>query len=127
MSLGAYYDTNESFYDEPSIRVSCFRGRSGFTFDGGGPWIALGETSLNIRFGDQTAGEGTFYRTDKGSDSLESVWFSERDSRDIVEFIEQAEHQGKDVTMGVSGDIDTVVADFDVTGFTTNFQRLPCS
>ena len=27
--------------------------------------------------------------------------------------------------MGVSGDIDAVVANFDVTGFTTNYQRLP--
>ena len=29
--------------------------------------------------------------------------------------------------MGASSDYATVVADFDVTGFTTNFQRLTCS
>ena len=127
MSLRAYYDTNERFYDEPSIRMSCFDGNPNFTFDGGGPWIALGEAGLNLRFAEQEAGEGTYYWTDSGSSSLESIWFKRRDTRDILAFLEQADRQGKDVTMGVSGDYDTVVADFDVSGFTTNFQRLPCS
>lgn len=127
MSLRAFYDTNERFHDEPSIRVSCFQGSPNFTFDSGGPWIGLGETGFNLRFEDQAVDEGTFYWTDRGSDDLEAVWFSTKDTRHILDFLQNADHQGRDVTMGVSGDYDTVVADFDVTGFTVNFQRLPCS
>ena len=125
--MGAYYDTNERFYDEPDIRISCFGEDATFTFDGGGPWIALGEARLNIRFADRGPEEGTYYWTDRGSDDLESIWFSSRDTKSILEFIEDADRQGKDVRMGASSDYDTVVADFDVAGFTTNLQRLPCS
>ena len=126
ISLDSHYDTNESFYDEPGIRVSCFRGNPGFTFDGGGPWIeGNGRSGLNLRFAEQEPENGTFYWTD--DNDFEYVGFDRRDERDILTFLEQAERQGKDVRMGVSGDYDTVVADFDVTGFTTNFQRLPCS
>ena len=127
MSLRAYYDTNESFYDDARIRVSCFRGSSDFTFDGGGEWIGLGETGLNLRYEGQDVEQGTWYWTERGSDDLESVWFDNRSTQAILSFIEQADRQGRDVTMGVSGDYGTVIADFDVTGFATNFQRLPCS
>ena len=127
VSLRAYYDTNERFYDEPSIRVSCILGNPGFTFDGGGPWIGLGETGFSIRFEDQDIKASEWYWTDRGSGDLEAIWFSTQDTRDILAFLEQADRQGKNVRMGVSGDYDTVVADFDVTGFTTNSQRLPCS
>ena len=44
MALDAYDDTNESFYDDVSMRLSCHRNRPFFVLDGGGPWIALGET-----------------------------------------------------------------------------------
>ena len=127
MSLRAYYDTNESFYDEPGIRISCFQGAPNFTFDSGGPWIGLGEMGLSVRYEDQDVNQGTWYRTDKGSDDLESVWFSDRDTQAILGFIENADRQSKNVTIGASSDYDTVVSDFDVTGFTANFQRLPCS
>ena len=127
INLGAYYNTNESFYDEPDILISCFDEDANFTFDGGGPWIALGEAGLNIRFADLGPEEGTYYWTDRGSDDLERIWFSSRDAKSILEFFKQAERQGKDVRIGVSGDYATVVADFDVAGFTANFQRLSCS
>ena len=63
---------------------------------------------------------------------MESIWFSYEDSRDILEFIEQADRQNRDVRMGAIGIVDgeladSVVADFDVTGFIINFQRMPCS
>ena len=129
--LEAYYNANESFHDEPDILVSCFRGNSYFTFDGGGPWIALGEARMNIRFASQGPEEGTHYSTDRGSEDLGSIVFGSRDTNAILKFIQDADQQGKDVRMVVSGDhhavVAAVVADFDVTGFTTNFQRLPCS
>ena len=129
LALDAYDDTNESFYDDAGLRVSCFLGRDSpsFTFDGGGPWIALGETSLNIRFENQAARDGPFYHTDKGSDDLERVWFNSRDTEAILRFLEDADRQDKDVTMGAVSDYATVVAYFDVTGFTANFHLLPCS
>ena len=45
----------------------------------------------------------------------------------MVRFIKSAEVQRRDVTMEISGGPAAVVAHFDVTGFSTNFQRLPCS
>ena len=126
ISLRAYYDTNESFYDEPRIRVSCWGNAPRFVFDGGGPWIGGGGRSgLSLRFAEQGLENGTYFWTD--DNDFEYVGFDRRDSLNILAFFEQAERLGKDVTMGVSGDYDTVVADFDVAGFTTNFQRLPCS
>ena len=127
MVLDAYYDTNEQFHDDAAVVISCFRGVPNFTFDSGGEWIGLGETGLNLRFSGQEPDAGTYYWTDKGSDDLEIVWFDDRDTKAILDFLREANIQGKDVRMGVSGDYDTVVADFDLTGFTTNFQRLPCS
>ena len=127
MSLDAYDDTNESFYEEPSISVGCFGGSPSVILRGGGPSIALGETGVNFRFTDQEVGEGTHLRTDSGSDDLESVWFTPRQNREIIAFLQDAESQGKDITIGAVGDYATVVADFEITGFETNFHRLPCA
>ena len=128
MSLDAYWDTNESFYDAPNIKFGCgARKQSAFTFDGGGPWIGLSESAINIRFEEYGPEQGTRLETAFGSDDLETVFFSERDDIQIYVLLEDADQQGKDLTMAVVGDYATVVANFDVTGFTTNFQRLPCS
>ena len=123
ISLDAFYDTNESFYDTPSIRVGCFRGHSTFSFDGGGEWIALGETVMSLRIGD---GERAFFRTDSGSSDLASARFSGRDAREIISIIREAEHQRATLRIGASSDYATVVADFDVTGFERNYRRLDC-
>ena len=126
MSLEAYSDTNESFYDEAGVRISCWRGSPSLVFDGGGPWIGgTGRTGLNVRFASAKPEEGTHFRTD--DNDFEYVEFDRTESAGIIAFIEDAERQRKDVTFGAVGDYDTVVADFDVTGFTTNYQRLPCS
>ena len=126
ISLDAYNDTNQSFYDDASIRISCWRNAPSLVFDGGGEWIGgVGRTGLNIRTTEQAIEEGIYFWTE--DNDLEYVGFDRRESLNILALFEQAERLGKDVTMGVSGDYDTVVADFDVTGFTANFQRLPCS
>ena len=62
-----------------------------------------------------------------GLDDLEIIWPSTGDSTEIVRFLESAELQRRDVTLEISGGPAAVTAHFDVTGFTTNFQRLPCS
>ena len=128
IALDAYEDTNEDFYDKPSISISCFREQPFFAFDGGGPSIALGQTGMNIRWVTQDPEQGTHFRTDSGSDDLETIWFTDRDTRAILGLIQDAERQSTDITIGAVGEYDAVVvADFDVTGFTTNYQRLPCS
>ena len=127
LSLDAHWDTNESFYETPAIRISCFRDQQFFTFDSGGPWIGLGKAGLNLRFDHQESADGTYFWTDRGSDDLENIWFDRRDSEAIIEFIQNADDQAHGITIGVSSDYATVVAGFDVTGFAANFQLLPCN
>lgn len=126
ISLYAYDSTNEWFHDEPNIRISCRRGSDlGFVFDGGGEWIGgVRETGLSIREAGQPADAGTWFWTE--DNDLEYVGFDPRPSEEIMEILLEMEQHGQDVTLGVSGDYDTVVADFDVTGVATNLQRLPC-
>ena len=125
ITLDAYDDTNESFYDTPDIDVSCLLGGAFFTFNGGGPWIALGETGFSLAIGD---GERNWFITDRGSDDLESIWFDDDDEQSIIELIQIAERQGDTIRIGAVSEYDSVVvAWFDVTGFTVNYQRLPCS
>ena len=123
LSLGAYYDTNEDFYDDAGMRISCLRGDVGFTFDSGGPWIALGEAGISVQIGN---GDRTWFRTDSGSDDLERIWFDDRDSEAIIGLLQSAGQQGETLTIGASSDADTVVARFDVVGLTANLRLLPC-
>ena len=125
ITLDAYDDTNEYFYDEASISLSCFRGGLRLVFNGGGEWIGgATRTGLSVRYMGQGPDQGMYYWTD--GNALEYVGFDSRATASIVEFLLQAEREGRDVTIGVSGSLDTVVADFDLTGLSTNLQRLPC-
>lgn len=133
ISLDAYNDTNESFYDTPDMDISCSRGNLWFRFDGGGPLIGWGETGLSVLIGSPFGtrpdwSSATTFWTDEGSDDLERVWSDSRDSAAIISLIQDTERQEEPLTIGVVGELEgnAVFADFDVTGFTTNFQRLPC-
>ena len=126
ISLKAYEDTNESFYEEASIGVSCFRNKPFLNFSSVGPWLLPDDVSVNFHLVDQEPGEGLYLRTDEGSEDLESVWFTDRQTRDIIAFLRDTERAGKDMTIGAVG-VNTVVADFDVTGFETNYLRLECA
>ena len=126
ISIKSYDDTNEDFYDEPGVRISCRRGYPSFVFDGGGPWIGgIGTTGLNARFVSDAIEDGQWFWTE--DNEFEYVGFERMESAGIINIIQDADLQDRDLIFGVSGDYDTVVADFDVTGFTTNYQRLPCS
>lgn len=132
INLRAYDDNNEEPHRDPSIRVSCIAGISSFAFDGGGPLIGVGVTGLLIGYLDQDISEGTWYFTVDNTSDFELVWFNESDNKAILQFIEQADHQNRNVSMGAVGDAGgdadvRVVAFFDVTGFVVNYQRLPCS
>ena len=126
--LEAYEDTNTGIYGDASIRVSCYDGEPNFTFDSGGPWVGLGEVKFSIRFTDQAPEAGTYW-TDNRSEGFEWIWFGSHETSSILAHIEEAERQGKDLTIEASdgNSEETVVADFDVTGFTVSYQRLPCS
>ena len=113
-------------YDDTSIQVSCYKGEPNFMLVGGGPWIGVGDIKLNIRFVGRAPEEGTYW-TDKVVDAFEWIWFGTQETSSILAYIEEAERQGKDITIETFGDDETVVANFDVTGFTMSYQRLPCS
>lgn len=125
-------DSNEELTRDPYMYAYCLAGNPKFGFNGGGLLIGLGTTIMNIHYTDQDISEGTSYHKEGTSDNFEIVWFSAEDSRLILQFIEQADRQNKDVRTVVANYIDgevddVVVADFDVTGYLVNFQRLPCS
>ena len=122
MALDDYDDTNESFYDDVSMRLSCHRDRPLVVLDGGGLWIALGETggSIGIRESDPV-----WYWTDVGSDDLARVWFDRRDTVSILDVIAEAERRQQPLKIGASSDGGTVVAWFDVTGFAIDRACLP--
>ena len=95
--------------------------------------IGWGETGLSVLIGSPFGtrpewSSATTFWTDEGSDGLERVWSDSRDSAAIISLIQDAERQEEPLTIGVVGELEgnAVFADFDVTGFTTNFQRLPC-
>ncbi len=129
--LRAYATSNDESDDEPIIRMACFSDSPWFIFDGGGPLIGLGETFLNIHYRDEDISD-TWYETEGGSNDSERIWFNDSDSEAISLFIKEADHQDRDVRIGVVNtlngrNLNTVIADFDVTGYAVNFGRLPCS
>ena len=134
ITLDAYEDTNESFHEDPSISVDCFLNEISFIFDGGGPSIGLGGSALSVLIGSPLGTDGDWSKspvlfTDNGSDDLESIWFDRRDSERIVDWVQDAERQDKPLSIGVTANTGSagVIGDFDVSGFQTNFERLPCS
>ncbi len=84
----------------------------------------MGDVGLSIRAAGSE--DRTWFRTDLGSDDLETIYFDERDSRAILTVLLEMETRGADVILGASGDVETVVAEFDITGLALNYQRLPC-
>ena len=139
----SYYDigtgisivTNESFYKKASIWVWCSGGDPVFGFHGGGPPIGLGETILSLNSFVQTEsgpqffeGSGPSFSPDSGSDDLQGVSFlSGQDSRIIAAYLAYAQRLGLDVAAAATSAAGaSAVGFFDVTGFATNYQRLPC-
>ena len=121
ISLVSYDHTNESHYDDPSIRLDCIGGDAGFTFDGGGPWIGFGETTLSVRVGND---QRTWFNSERGS--IKSVWFDSRDSEAIISVVADAERREQPLHIGASSKYATVVASFEVAGFELNHRRLDC-
>ena len=135
ISLDAFEDTNESFYETPDIRIACRPRGPMVGFDGGGPWIGLGEAGFSIAIDNLLGDEkewpnsdttNTFW-TDDGSDDLARIYFDRRDSVAIIRRIQDAEAQETTISFGVASDYGGVIADFDPIGFSTVFSRLPCS
>lgn len=132
IGLTAYADSNEEIHDNDAYMfVDCAAGNPYFNFSGGGPPIDIEAATLNIRYLGQPTSEGTWYLALAIDAENEFVWFSSNDTRAILQFIEQADNQNNDVLIeavfAVDGGTHEVFANFDVTGFTINFQRLPCS
>lgn len=126
-----FNDTNDESTDTPYIQVVCHEESPLFAFNGGGLLIGAGETGLNLYYQDQEVSEASIYFTEESGSTMETAWFDSRDSRAILWFIEQADRQDRDVRMGVVGYVGgdasiVVVADFDVTGYAVNYERLPC-
>ena len=114
-------------FERAGIFIGCWEGTPDFTLNASGRQIASEEAALKIRFVGQRSEEGISPLIEGWSDDLELVWPSTGDSTEIVRFLESAEIQRRGVTAEISGGPAAVTAHFDVTGFTTNFQRLPCS
>ena len=112
ISLAAFADTNESFYDAPRIRVSCWLNHPHLTFDGGGPWIGIGEPGVSLIIGSEE--REWFWPRD--SDDVEYIGFDRQESGNIIRIIQDAESQDETLTIGASSDYDTAIGDFDVTG-----------
>lgn len=126
ISLVAYSDTNARGDRAPNIDLQCHKKRPLLFFYTGGPWAGLGDATLSIRFVGQAPEEGKTYQPDRHSNDATSMSFSGRNGRSIVQFIDEAEQQGMDITMEASSDLGMVVGYFDITGFASNFQRLQC-
>ena len=127
ISLRAYQDGGTPPSERAEIRIGCSEESPQFSLDGWGRRIGAKDAVLNVRFAGQRREEGTSYLPEGWLDDLEIVWLSRGDSTEMIRFIESAEVQRRDVTIEISGGPTNVVAHFDVTGFITNFQRLPCS
>ena len=121
--LEAYDDTNESFQDAPDITIRCQTSSWGFTFDGGGPWIALGSMRISVTIDE---GERVWFDTRDGSDDLEALTFNRRDSVAIIGLLKDAERQQVSVRISAVSPTDVAIGYFDVTGLTTNLERMPC-
>ena len=125
-------NTNDDFLDAPYIQVACHDESPFFGFNGGGLLIGEGETGLAIRYGDQEISAASNYYTEESDSTLVTAWFDSRDSRAILWFIEQADRQDRDVAIAALSNVGSdeeqvlVIADFDVTGYAVNYERLPC-
>ena len=118
--------------DEPYISIVCnyLDPHPGpwFLFDAGGAQIGLGSTFLFVSLiREGQGGSGTPFTPRTSSSDQEDIWLNSLNSRAITLTLLRAEGLGRDVRIRVSGELDAVTADFDVTGFETNFERLPCS
>ena len=127
ISLTAYQDEGRPVHERANIMIMCFEGNPYFSLDASGRQVAAKDAVLNVRFVGQSPDEGISSLIEGWSDDLELVWPSTGDETEIIRFLGSAELQRRGVTLEISGGPDAVTAHFDVTGFTTNFQRLPCS
>ena len=134
ISLKSYFwDTNPTVYNAPNILVACFhQGKPSVQFGAGGLPIALDTVSLYgiIHPGDFDWSDSSKFVASGIGDSANLFWVDKHDSKTIIQLIQAAEkREGETLTFGAINDHDdtTVVADFNVSGFTLNFERLPCS
>ena len=116
-------EEEQTFYDRsPAILISCIDERPYFTFDPGGRWISLDEAQFSIGYGTNNwfwTGFGTV------TGDLDAYWFALDDSDEIIKLIRNAEDKGNTLTIEAS-DLYSVVAYFEVAGFTTTIRELSC-
>ena len=122
--LEAYEHTNEPYHFAPTLSIACMRGSLLVMYDGGGPSIVSGDTAVSVTISATQTGH---FESDFGSDDLEMIFFNASESAGLIGLMLHAESRRPYVRVVVSGNIDTVVADFDVTGIATNISRLACS
>ena len=128
ISLEAYQDAGKPRLERSRIRTGCWEGNSYFILDGWDRQIASKEAVLNIRLSGQNPEEGISSLVGWSiPNHLKFVRANIGDETNILKFLQDAEIQQRDVTLEVSGGPTAVTAHFDVTGFSTNFQRLTCS
>lgn len=102
-----------------------------FVFVGGGPTIGGADSKgLLIFFIDESPGDDTLRFQSHTNTEPEWISFGFEASVGIVSFLEKAERQNRHVRIAVLAsnyEDDVLLADFDVSGFTTNYERLACS
>lgn len=125
IALLAFEHNNESWQNEPNVRVGCTSGRLFVTFGSGGPKYEVEEIVVSA-FIDIEDEESVFTVSEIRGDGWVSL--SYRDSLQVVRLIYEAETTGKGFGMATHDARNDLVAGvFDATGFTTNYWRLPCA
>ena len=122
LALFSYSDNDMPIWDRANIRITCETG----AFDTEGLIIGTNDSLVGIWIGESES-QAKQYFTPYGVEP-ESVWFARSGYRDIISLIKLAETTNQTLTIGVTAGpgYDTVVRLFDVTGFTVNYNRLPC-
>ena len=128
IALVAYRDADRPPSERAAVGTGCLDGSPVIEFGWvEGRQIASDGAVLSIRLAGQGREEGTSFWLAGWSDNLEQAWLNQVDSAAVIGIIKGAERLRQNVTIEASGGPNGVVADFNVRGFTTNFQRLPCS
>ena len=126
IALPAFYHTNESQLDTPSILVSCdgTRGLLSIAFSSGGPAYKkeIGDIPVGASVGDE---DYVFMTPTLRGDEWVALGYG--DSLAVAVQLWEAETTVQTFWMGTGGGDELVLASFDATGFTTNYWRLLCA
>ena len=114
--------------DGPGIRISCLSGKAGFTFDSLGPDISnrIGSTHVAVWVGDEEEPRSGYLVAAGIGEGRTFVWLDAADSATVLGVIQEAERENQTFVAAAGGITNSSVGEFDPTGFTVNYARLPC-